>query len=457
MRCLAVETMANTTPQLKRKRESAGAPLKNLKKQRKSEAGTGTGADAENGSPPVAQSIPQLPQKETTPKTSQPTGGHENAPASTPSNSDYVKHESNDPPNGVLDQSDTEDAPDNVARKESRRQEKRERKHKKKIRDLVLNGIDKEIATVEVKSLTKKKKPKDKTPAAWSTSSPQGGWFLPSDPIFSADEKVLILANLKSLQIYSTETSVLVTTLPLGGSGVLTAYALSPSTQNHVYVASSKGVITLWDWVDGTEVDRWEISAPVQNIAVITLPGVEEDLLYCHEAGESHILNVQALSAKSDASKTASKHILTSKSAIRSFQVLSRGKYVIVGTTNSVTIGKRLKPNKTALQDIEYVWRELKFSKRLTTWDAYIRQAEVSDKSKRSATGQRDVIDLAVGDETGVILLFEDMLASFAAMESFKKSSDGHTDDAENLRPKRLHWHRDAVGSVKWSLDGMQS
>jgi NET1-associated nuclear protein 1 (U3 small nucleolar RNA-associated protein 17) len=55
-----------------------------------------------------------------------------------------------------------------------------------------------------------------------------------------------------------------------------------------------------------------------------------------------------------------------------------------------------------------------------------------------------------------VVLLFEDILASFAALESLEKKK-GETDSAESFRPKRLHWHRDAVGSVKWSLDGTHS
>jgi NET1-associated nuclear protein 1 (U3 small nucleolar RNA-associated protein 17) len=452
--------MADATSQLKRKRESAGAPLKNLKKQRKSEAGASAGADAKDTltlATPVAQSTLVLPKTEKTPDISRTNGAHEDAPASTLSGSKHIKNEPIDKQNGVTDYSDVEDGLANSAHKNSRRQQKKDRKHKKKIKDLDIDGDDEQIVAVKVKGLTKKRKQKDKIPPTWSKSSLQGGWFLPSDPIFSADEKFLILANLKSLQIYSIETSVLVTTLPLGASGVLTAYALSPTAPNHVYLASSKGVITLWNWVDGTKVGSWDTTTTIRNMIVITLLGAEEDLVYCHEAGESYNLNVHALPTRSEASEIASKHVLTSQSAIRSFQVLSQGKYVIVITADSVMLGKRLKPSKTALQDFEYVWRELKFSKRITTCDAYIRQVEVIDKSKRSATAQRDVIDLAVGDETGVILLFEDMLASFAAIENFKKSGDGQTDDAESLRPKRLHWHRDAVGSVKWSLDGMKS
>jgi NET1-associated nuclear protein 1 (U3 small nucleolar RNA-associated protein 17) len=94
------------------------------------------------------------------------------------------------------------------------------------------------------------------------------------------------------------------------------------------------------------------------------------------------------------------------------------------------------------------------FSKHITTFNAYFREPLETGKANKATQDQRDVLDLAVGDETGVILLFEDILASFAAVEGSQKGKKGRPDNADSFRPKRLHWHRDAVGSVKWSLDG---
>lgn len=237
-------------------------------------------------------------------------------------------------------------------------------------------------------------------------------------------------------------------------TGVVTAYALSSTNPSHVYVADSNYIITLWDWVAGAKIGRWDIGATARNMVVITQPGTNEDLIYCHETGDKHVINVHALRTKSQASKTELKHVLKTDSAITSVQVLLQGKYVIIATADSITVGKRLKVSRTAVQEFEYVWRELKFSKRVTTCDTYFRQREVPENGKKSAQDQRDVLDLAVGDEIGVILLFEDILASFAALESIQKGNHSRTDSAESLRPKKLHWHRSAVGSVKWSLDG---
>lgn len=307
--------------------------------------------------------------------------------------------------------------------------------------------------TDDALSKTKAKKQKPKGSANWNISSAQGGWFLPRDPVFSIDEKFIILATQKALEVYVAETSLLAYKLPVSGSGEVTAYALSATDSNRVYVAESTGLITLWDWVSRQKIGRWDIGATVRNMAVITHS--EEDLVYCHEPGKSHIVNVHALRTGAQASTTELKPILKTGLSILDIQVLLQGKFVVVACGDSLMVGKRQKQSKTAVQDFEYVWRELKFVQRITTFNAYVRDpAEVTGKAAKSAQDQRDIIDVAVGDESGVILLFEDILASFAAIESSQKGGKSKADNAENLRPKKLHWHRDAVGSVKWSLDG---
>ena len=493
--------MTDTTPQLKRKRESAGAPAKKSKKLRKSDtnAARETADDSDvaatSEAPPATNtqvSLDDAPVPHT-------NGVEEDAPPSAKL--------SNGLHNGIADDSHTEDSPTTTSPKVSK-QERRKMKRASKLqsKNLVDGGgvqppqsqaqstsgeqpsqipvtenstnkkekhmkkqknLDPSLHTastpealpatssVQVTSLTKTKKEKRKSHAGWSISSPRGGWFLASDPIFSRDEKYILLANLKSIEIYSVDTSLIANVLPIGATGVITAYAMSSTKRNHLYVADSNGTITLWNWVDGKQVSTWDMGAIIRNMAVITQPGSDEDLIYCYEPGSSHVVNVHALRTKSQASTTEHKLVLETNSAILSVQVLLQGKYVLITTANSITVGKRLKVSKTAVQDFDYVWRELKFTKHVTTCRMYYRQRDVSETAKRSGQDQREVLDLAVGDEDGVVLLFEDILASFAAIEGYQKTKEGRTDNAESLRPKRFHWHREAVGSVNWSLDGM--
>jgi NET1-associated nuclear protein 1 (U3 small nucleolar RNA-associated protein 17) len=486
--------MADATPQLKRKREEAAAQRK-AKKLRKGEAAATN--DARNGvevPSPASKSTPK-PKTTPTPKNqSKPTpktnGASEDAPINTPSTSRKNKKsdaavngagdEADDKPqstpdllkaaervealekeqaeqtpsktekvdasaDGAMDTEDEAQDTHELSKSALKKKEKKERKERNR-------AERNELIKTEVPGAEKTKK--SKSSEKWVTSSVQGGWFLSTDPIFSPDEKYIILANSRSLRVYSTETSLLANVLPITGTAFLTAYALSSTKPNQIYAADSKGLITLWDWVNGSKVGRWDIGAQVRNMTVITQPESDEDLVYCHEAGDTHILNIHALRTKAQASQTDLKRVLKTNSAIRDIQVLLQGKYVIVASTDSITVGKRVKVSKTALQDFEYVWREIMFSKRVTTFSAYFREPLETAKAKKAAQDQRDVLDLAVGDETGVIFLFEDILASFAAVEGSQKGKKGRSDNADTFRPKRLHWHRDAVGSVKWSLDG---
>lgn len=380
-RLAADPIMADSTPQLKRKREGAEAQRKKAKTK-----------DAEVAATPVAKSIPK--------------------PKQTPKSTPKSKDASNATPKAVK----TNSANDAVSK-------------------------------------TKAKKQKSKGSANWSVSSAQGGWFLPRDPVFSSDEKFLLLATQKALEIYVAETSLLAYKLPVSGSGEITAYALSATDANRVYVAESTGLITLWDWVSRQKIGRWDIGATVRNMKVVTHS--DEDLVYCHEPGKSHIVNVHALRTGAQASTTELKPILKTSSNIQDIQVLLQGRFVVVACGDSLMVGKRQKQSKMAVQDFEYVWRELKFAQRITAFNAYVRDpAEVTGKPAKSVQDQRDIIDIAIGDVSGVILLFEDILASFAAIETVQKAGKTKADNAETLRPKKLHWHRDAVGSVKWSLDG---
>jgi NET1-associated nuclear protein 1 (U3 small nucleolar RNA-associated protein 17) len=294
-----------------------------------------------------------------------------------------------------------------------------------------------------IKKPHKTKSASKKSP--WLVSTPFGGWFLPQDPVFSSDEKFLILANVRGLQIYSTETSLLAHVLPVG-SGVLTAYSLSSTKPTQVYIANSAGLITLWDWVDAKKLGRWDIGTNIRQIAVVTQPDTNQDLVYCHEVGSSHVINVHALRTRDQKSQTDLKRIFKSKSPISKIEVLLGGNVVIVACANSVVVGRRSKLQKTALQDFEYIWREFTTSKRITALCSYIQPQEPLGEGKRASQQLKDNLDIAIGDESGAIHLFEDLLSVSAGLDP--------SADLESLKPKRLHWHREAVGSLKWSLDG---
>ncbi|KAI4665084.1 uncharacterized protein J4E79_003384 [Alternaria viburni] len=429
--------MADATPQLKRKAEEAAAQKK-AKKQRKSDAAAQL--DGRNGEP-VNGATNAVPKSTSTPTPKKQS-------AATPITNGAIQDATTDTPtkpaevNGKL-------AKSGLSKSALKKKDKKERKEKnRQDRDGITEA---EVTGTATEAIVKKRK--NKKTERWISSRVQGGWFIPADPVFSPDEKYLIIADSNSLRVYATETSLLVNTLSQDDTGNLTTYALSPANPHLVYAAYSNGHIILWNWVAGKTAGRWNIGATVQHMTVISPPGsdskakADDDLVYCHDVDEGrHTISVRVLRTRRQESRELKevKQVLGASSAIRGLQVLLQGKYVVAATTDSIVVGKRAKASKTALEDFEYVWREFKFSKQITTFSVYHREQQDNGN-------QRDVLDIAVGEETGVILLFEDILASFAAIE---KSNKEGADNAASFRPKRLHWHRDAVGSVKWSLDG---
>ncbi|KAI8936984.1 hypothetical protein NX059_006211 [Plenodomus lindquistii] len=452
--------MADATPQLKRKNEES-TPQRKPKKQRKSEAASAqveaATAGATSTPKPKATSTPK-DQPKATVQTDKANKSDDVVTESIP-----AKRQPKPAKDAIDAQAQSVEDPGRLSQKKSKKERKSDKAPSEEaqvtIDDNALGGIE-PLTQAQVERALKKreyresKKLKTKGSSKWVASPLQGGWFLPTDPIFSADEKYLLLADLKSLQIYSTETSLLANLLPVGGNGVLTAYALSTTKSNLVYAADSNGLITLWDWTNGTKVGRWDIGAPVRNMTVVTRPGADEDLVFCHETGDnSQVINVHALRTKAQASKTELKRVIKTSSAIRDFQVLLQGRYIVLSTADSLMVGKRLKPTQTAVQHFEYIWREITFSKRVTTFSANHREREIS-KGRKPVVDQRDLLDIAVGEETGVVYLFEDILATFAAIDNIQKGKKENYVPADGLKPKRFHWHRDAVGAVKWSLDG---
>jgi NET1-associated nuclear protein 1 (U3 small nucleolar RNA-associated protein 17) len=423
------------TPQLKRKREGAEPRRKKVKTQRKIKSEEDTEGDLES---PLRASIATSPSSKTNGK---PT---------------FLPNPKKDP----TPLADSTALKAHADKKKGRRPKQEEVKMQEKVESPVgqstptvvaVNGAHVDRSSKKDK---KQKRQRDKLSDRWSISASQGGWFLPRDPVFSPDDKYLLLAKSKTLEVYATDTSLLARELSVGITGVILSYAISSVRPTLVYIADSTGMITLWDWTNGTKIGRWDIGANVRYLDVVKQPDSDQDLLYAHETDNSHIINVHALRTGTQASKTELKRILKRNKPITGIQVLLQGRIVVASSANSIMIGKRTKLHKTAIQEFDYIWREFETSSRITTFHAYVHMLD-TDKSKKMQPDPRDHLDLAIGNNEGTVYLFEDILSSFTTIENNQKGKLGKIVGLESLRPKRLHWHREAVGSVKWSLDGV--
>ena len=82
------------------------------------------------------------------------------------------------------------------------------------------------------------------------------------------------------------------------------------------------------------------------------------------------------------------------------------------------------------LETVKYTWREVVLPTQATCFDIQ----------------GSDSIDLAVGTANGSILVYQNVLETLFGKGSDKKSS-----------PRKLHWHREACNTLRWSKDGVYS
>jgi len=72
-------------------------------------------------------------------------------------------------------------------------------------------------------------------------------------------------------------------------------------------------------------------------------------------------------------------------------------------------------------------------------------------QQKIQALSSDQTLDVVIGGAKGMIFVYEDLLNNLVQSERASKASE----PAADLKPRILHWHRQAVGTVRWSLDGM--
>ncbi|KAI9764862.1 MAG: hypothetical protein M1840_008008 [Geoglossum simile] len=299
--------------------------------------------------------------------------------------------------------------------------------------------------------------------ALWKTSEAIGGRLIHADPVFSGDEKHLILALHSALRIYSISNSLLVRSLPLetssGKKAVVTGFSMSPTYPNHIYVSTSRGRLEIWDWVEGTKLQRWEFESEINALATISASLAEgkSDIIYMIEKKyEKWRIKLFELVKGAEPSKTGNqtKVLYECEHQISSLKVLHEGRVVVAISGKCLVVGTA----KGEATGGSYVWMEFTSPDWLTCLDARESSKEVSAKAKKEKTKtsvalkSSPAIDVVVGDIKGVIFIHSDLLNRLIPDNEADKST--RLEHLVRGVSRRRHWHREAVHSVKWSLDG---
>ena len=259
-----------------------------------------------------------------------------------------------------------------------------------------------------------------------------------------------------AVHVYKAMSSLLLQRLRLRDvRDTVSGFAFSATDPAKIYVGTRSGFIEMWDWKEGKRLGSWNTRCSVRTVATAAAsPGstLTNNFVYTSDEtfGGHHPCTITAhrLFAGSEAEKTDLKTLLKHDKPVDHLQIFSNGKYIAATSANLVFLGATSDSDPARLSDLVYIWRQISFSEQITSIDIRHRESQPvsNSSSKKGRKSQTSQLDIAIGTLGGVIYIHRDLLGQLIAHESDPTMSVGD--------PEKLHWHRNAVFSVKWSKDG---
>ncbi|KIY02324.1 uncharacterized protein Z520_02462 [Fonsecaea multimorphosa CBS 102226] len=276
--------------------------------------------------------------------------------------------------------------------------------------------------------------------SGFSLSPGNGGTFIDQDPILTADDQYLILPTHSEIQVYSTKTSLLVRSFRIDSRSDITSCSLSKADPKRLYVSSSKGLVSLWDWTTAAVIGRHSTGRGSQQIVPLCQQDDKEMVLVLQDDGQGgkrlDAYSVNLLLGAFTESNTVLQRTNLSP-CIRSY---ARGAVLLTCVEDQLLVGQCQVTAEGEL-DLIYIWREITLPGFITSFDAQVN----SGKSK--TLRKVPFLDVVIGLNDGVIMHYEDILFKLIGKEKKNKAS------TEDIVGRKLHWHRTAVNTVKWSRD----
>lgn len=243
-----------------------------------------------------------------------------------------------------------------------------------------------------------------------------------------------------AVQVYSMATQRPVKTLATKDSSHVTGIQLVPSDPQHLYISTLSGKLIQWDWDAGREITTRGNFVKISLFEIVPLKaqeGEKQRMAYfaVKTKGTRHHIVVNTDWARNDSGETL---VFDTTNAITHFKVVQGGQFIVACARQQLMVGTLSPKSKEKGAFDEYEWREYRLPvKHITCLDVRESQAAVLGENATPS------IDIAVGDASGVILVYNDVLSSI-----------GREGTSGLPLLQRLHWHREAVASLRWSRDG---
>ena len=304
---------------------------------------------------------------------------------------------------------------------------------------------------------------------SWTLALAQGGRFLDQPIEFLANEKLVIFCILCScsdayiahrqmlfatelvVSVASVESSVIERSLRNPASGTITSTTRSRQHRCAAYIGTSNGDLIFWSWKKGKQkIQLISTSYKLTTISAITAAEISSqapELIFT--AGKSsnawfiHVhTNIESSQERID--------LLETDQAIQSLKVHESGRLLVATTSTCLLIGSlnsSLNVSRLAqsVKDLSYTWQEIQCKEPPTCFDfRFIEDVaeRYSDEGVVPATTVEVRLDVAYGGLKGSIYLHTNVLRKLRKRQT-------------NLLPQQLHWHREPVGALAFSPDGM--
>lgn len=196
---------------------------------------------------------------------------------------------------------------------------------------------------------------------------------------------------------------------------------------------------------------KWDINSQIFHLTAAkpVAPEQQSDIVYTVDRKSQWMITAHRLRI---GDRTELHTLLKSTTAITHVKVSEGGKYVVVSAGQRLIIGITSNPSPPGLRELSYTWREIECSEWITSLDVRMNNANAAptdaQNSQSASSGSRGPrsLNITVGGLKGSIYVYQDLLGKLIRKEK--------RPNAAAPVAQRLHWHRNGVGAVKWSMDG---
>ncbi len=265
----------------------------------------------------------------------------------------------------------------------------------------------------------------------------------------------MIIAYNTSIQVYSTEDSLLVRriALPLAttddatelASPHIVASVLSKSDTDYLWVACSDGRIWYLNWTTGSGADT-PAKVDAKRVLDVTVDAVEiagksEDVLLVLKRLTKTSAQIVAYNSKALSTRSG-KLLHTYDESPQFLRFVAGGRLIVAAAKEALHIGHLKSRKPASLDDLVYRFHCFDLPDIISCLDL-----RSTMRTTKKGGLELQTVDVVVGCARGAIYVYHDLLSKLPGEGSGPSK-------AAVIQPKKYHWHRRAVHSVKWSEDG---